>query len=376
MILFAGITLSSCNKEVNENTSLEENTGIPIEFSFADTKSVFDAEGKITWVDGDQIGLFHYVNGIPSENADNVPYTYSAQTGKFHLGDVKAVWSGTKEDTHNIYVYYPYRAYANDNDRNKKASGLYVSHTSEQTFDAAASKWSLGERNSFAYGSAVNVDFAQQVVFEPMSQYLSVVRLNITNKTGEDVVVSEVQVNCTKQLKAEIRVDITDGGREVANNNDKKTINVAVENGHVAAGESIDVRLMVRPSDFSSSTFTVKVTSDKGIHPDITFTGAKLDKGSRISKSITLSKIPDSFSIGDAVAGGILYQILDGGSTGMVVYPYTESANNYFSNLSVALSSYPNSTTDGVANVNRLKEIDRDWTTFTSAAYCDALPGD
>ena len=363
----SGFLLTSCMKEQIKGG--ESVAGLPIELSIAETKAAFAADGTVSWQDGDQIGLFHYVGEELSAVATNVPYTYNAQTKKFHASGTPATWTGTADDTHKVYVYYPYRNDGKADD----PTNMAVSMTSNQECDAAASEWFLGSKYGFATSMNESAVYGQPIQLDPLSQYLPVLRFHLTNNTGKDMVVSKIVVSCTKMLIAGLRLNLLTLV-ESKQSDSKKEVTVAVKNGTLPAGESIDVMMMFRASDFSADDFTVKVVSSQGEHPEVTFKGKKILKGERAFKNISVEPIPEvesEFSIGDTVDGGILYWMSDDKTTGKVLYPQKQSVA-WSSEASIS-EIFLADRTDGTINVNGMKQIDPTLESFPAAKYCEDL---
>ena len=284
----AAATFVACENAPEGNVTPDA-TGKPIEITIGDeSRALLDlTDGKsVTWEAGDQVGFFHHVNGTVSETANNKPYTAGA-AGATATFTGEATWSGTAEDTHNIYVYYPYR------DRANTADLIVIQMTKDQTYDVTAPTWSVGATYGFAYGKADNVEYGKAVEIGAMKQYFGILRLNITNGTTEDVTISKVSVTTDKTGPyGSHRVSIKEDVAEViALRGAGKTITTTVANGLVKAGESIDVRLVISPRDYSSSTFSISIDSDKGTHPVISFAGGNVAQGERIAKKITLDPV-------------------------------------------------------------------------------------
>ncbi len=375
----AAATFVACENAPEGNVTPNA-TGKPIEITIGDeSRALLDlTDGKtVTWEAGDQVGFFHHVNGTVSATANNKPYTAGA-AGATATFTGEATWSGTAEDTHNIYVYYPYR------DRANTADLIVIQMTKDQAYDVTAPTWRVGATYGFAYGKADNVEYGKAVEIGAMKQYFGILRLNITNGTTEDVTISKVTATVSNTfIYASHRLNITGDEAVLADIRDKgKTISTTVSNGVVKAGESIDIRLVVSPNDYSGDTFNISIESDKGVHPAIEFTGGNIAQGGRASKDITLAAVPtSSYKIGDIVDNGVLFWMSDDKKTGKVVCGQGYIGVMGTTNEALKETFLSLGDTDGAANMTKYKKYASDnsldfASSFPAPYFCDVLDGD
>ena len=393
IFIAAGLATVSCVKEQAFGESQSVDSGIPIEFCLpAQTKALLNTDDgqTVSFEDGDVVGIFQYYNHdgetktTVSSSANNVPYKYEAATGKFIPVDAPATWGGTADATHNLYVYYPYDVNAkgiSSND-NKLAHTLPASQAYN---DEQCRIIDYG----FAWSRQHGAQFGSAVEFEPMTQFFSVFRLNIENNTDQDVIVNSVDLAVTskgadgnnKYLAGTFDLWLNalkdnNAGFELKGDGRKQKITTTVTNGTVAAGSTIDVRFMVRPSDYTGAEFTVDIVTDKGNY-QVIFTGGKINAGARASKNITMveQSAERTYAIGDVVDGGVLYWISEDKSTGKVLYPYRSGKVMFSTESPIAKLNVSASATDGASNVAILKAIDPTLAKFPAAQYCDELEG-
>lgn len=386
-MLLTVFALASCVKEFDNEDSAPAKGTMPIEFTIADdaTRTLLDlTDGKtVTWKDGDQVGLVYKfkLNGDNQypENAHNIPYEYDEDTGKFKPVGEPAYWDAGKVDgaaDHALYVYYPY------NSESVSDMKMSVSLPVEQTYDVAATSNPI-----VAYGCGGarfkdNVKWGQAVDFPSLGHSLAMLRLNITNNMDIDAVIREVKIsNSDKAVAyeslglnlASFNGSAAGGGPQCeAIDGESKTITVNVENGKVSARESIDVRMMIFPQDYSGSTFTVTVTSDRGEHPVIMFGGGEIVNGGRVSKNVELQAL--EYPIGSVIDGGILYKIGDN-LVGYVLYPYA-SQQKWIDSMLGTTVGINNFTSDGREAVAAMKATETGISNYPAAKYCDDLEGD
>lgn len=335
-VVVAAMTLSACNNLMDENATPNVDGKSNITFTLsAGTRSALDlTDGEsVYWTGTEKLGLNYYYtpkggsevkfvkNSVYSANAAN------ATTANF-TGD--AQWwdgEGAAEATHKVYIYYPYSAANNST----TSSNIVGELPAEQEYDATASQWDMSAYD-FLYTSDNPATYGEPLSFDALKRLFAVLRLGITNNTGEDVVIKKVTVTSQggKILAGSFITNISKGRAENALTNrtdapvkathgsntaygywtaPESSISTTVANGAVAAGEAIDVRVMINagyaPSDdkdayffdnttayLAGDTFTVNIVTDKGAHPEITFTAGALLRGQRAGKSITLDAAP------------------------------------------------------------------------------------
>ena len=337
-MLLTVFAFASCVKEFDNPDKGNVAQGTPIEFTISDevTRTLLDlTDGKsLSWEDGDQVGLYYRsrITGDTNQDkmvAENVPYEYDAQTGKFVPVDQPATWEGGESgNQHDLYVYYPYSS------ETKAYNSIARTIPTTQTYDVTATANPIAQLG-FAGARALEATYGAAVEFPALSQSFAIFRLNITNTTSSDVNVSSVKVSNDSKVIAGERfmsmVQFVESAPKISGSGGSNSVTVNVENGVLKAGECIDVRLVMLPRDYTGSMFSVTVTSDKGAHPIVEFDGGDIAIGGRASKNIVLSETGSSdapeYTIGSVVSGGVLYKIE--GNTGYVLYPYRGASGGW-----------------------------------------------
>lgn len=342
----AAMSISACNNLIEEES--------PAFGAGSDNKIVFtasteaEAEGRtaldlsdgqsVVWNGTEKFGLFYYytpAGGQEVKFVKNYVYTANAngtESAKF-TGEA-AWWDGdgdvatAEAATHKVYIYYPYSA-ANDSKNSSAAVGTLPA---EQEYDATASVWDMSAYD-FLYTTDNPATYGEALTFDKLKRLFAVLRLGITNKTGEDVEIQKVTITSEggKILAGDFVVNLSKGRAENAltNRTDApvkgthgsssaygywtaplSSISTIVSNGAVKANEQIDVRFVINAgyakSDDSSvyffdtttpylegDTFTVNIITNKGTHPAVSFTAGALLRGQRAGKSIVLDAVPD-----------------------------------------------------------------------------------
>ena len=380
-MLLTVFAFASCVKEFDNPDKGNVAQGTPIEFTISDevTRTLLDlTDGKsLSWEDGDQVGLYYRsrITGDTNQDtmvAENVPYEYDAQTGKFVPVDQPATWEGGESgNQHSLYVYYPYSSEA------KAYNSIARTIPTTPTYDVTATANPIAQLG-FAGARALEATYGAAVEFPALSQSFAIFRLNITNTTSSDVNVSSVEVsNDSKVIAGERFMSMSQfvgSAPKISGSGGSNSVTVNVENGVLKAGECIDVRLVMLPRDYTGSMFSVTVTSDKGAHPIVEFDGGDIAIGGRASKNIVLSETGGSdapeYTIGSVVSGGVLYKI--DGNTGYVLYPHAGKAKFALdkANMSSALIKDSN---NGMATVATLKAQSPDLSDYPAAKYCNDI---
>lgn len=379
----AAATFVACENAPEGNVTPNA-TGKPIEITIGDESRVMLGEDgeTITWKVGDVLGLFHVINGEVSPTGNNSTYTVTkvSEDGKTATITGDATWSGDEDDTHEFYIYYSRR-----NNEDATPTALLKTLTSAQKYNTDLSAWDNFGNYIFAYGQAKDVEYGQAIAFDAIAPYFGMLRLNITNNTGKDITISEVNLaNETEFMVGTHSIDLTTPNAPIVyTQNQKKSIPLAITNGEVAAGESIDVRFLVSAKDYSDVDFTVTVTSDQGIHPTVSFKGGNIGYGARASKSITIEAAPTSaYKIGDVFNNeGVIFWISADKQQAKIVSPFAKKGStiNYSSEVFTSPEGYrATDANDGTANVTKMKayasEYEKVFTSyFPAAAYCESL---
>ena len=380
-MLLTVFAFASCVKEFDNPDKGTVAQGTPIEFTISDevTRTLLDlTDGKsLSWEDGDQVGLYYRsrITGDTNQDtmvAENVPYEYDAQTGKFVPVDQPATWEGGESgNQHSLYVYYPYSSEA------KAYNSIARTIPTTQTYDVTATANPIAQLG-FAGARALEVTYGAAVEFPALSQSFAIFRLNITNTTSSDVNVSSVEVsNDSKVIAGERFMSMSQfvgSAPRISGSGGSKSVTVNVENGVLKAGECIDVRMVMLPQDYTGSKFSVTVTSDKREYPVVEFEGGNIAIGGRASKNIVLSETGSSdapeYTIGSVVSGGVLYKI--DGNTGYVLYPHAGKAKFATANEKMS-SALIKDSNNGMATVATLKAQSPDLSDYPAAKYCNDI---
>ena len=190
----AATALFSCNKEqevtINDN---HKGTHFEIVAGAEATKTVNDGV-HTTWVEGDQINLFHAVNG-------SEPYTYVSDGAFTAVADgLSVAFTGTLgealdgEKKYDWYGIYPYAAPGVSNPASFAGVVIGSAADGSQTQTGQDSKAHLAGVGYPIVGRVLNKAAATKPVLA-MKQLTSIIAVNVTNKTADAITVTGVSVN-------------------------------------------------------------------------------------------------------------------------------------------------------------------------------------
>lgn len=192
-VAVAAAALVSCQKE--QDVKIEEPKGIPFEIvaDSEETKTA-NADEKTNWVAGDQINLFHAVNG-------SEPYSYVSDGAFEAVADGASVaFTGTLgealdgETKYDWYGIYPYAVPGANNPAAFAGVVIGSAADASQTQTGADSKAHLAGAGYPIAGRVLNKAAATKPVLA-MKQLTSIIAVNVTNKTASSITVTGVSVN-------------------------------------------------------------------------------------------------------------------------------------------------------------------------------------
>lgn len=256
--LAAIAALASCNKEIEAPVE-DLNSGVPFEISASavDTKTSIDGV-TTSWVAGDAINLFHAKAGSTTYKSD----------GKFTIaaGDLDAKkFKGTlaaelKAESYDWYAFYPYSEYVTT--PASTSSGYVTVGGTSQTQTGNSSTAHLCGESCPLYGIATRVasDVAPSI---EMNHLASIVEVNVTNNSGENLTVTSVSFTGTEDIVGTYYIDFTKTPIVYTPSGDKyvsSTASLSVADGEaIVAGSSATFYVAIKPFTVSSGALKVAV---------------------------------------------------------------------------------------------------------------------
>lgn len=281
--LVAIAALSSCSKEI-DNPSNEASNGIQfaITASSVDTKTSIDGF-KTSWVANDAINLFHAKAGSTTYTSDG-EFTIANEDleAKKFKGTLAAELTA---ESYDWYAFYPYSKY------NKTPAGSSQSDFGFTTI-GGTSQTQTGNNSTahlcgkpcplYGIATAVASDVAPSIV---MNHLASIVEVNVTNNSGEDLTVTSVSFTGTEDIAGIYYINFTQTPVVYTSKDDtsvSKTALLSVTGGEVIANEtSAKFYIAIKPFTVSSGALKVAVNGyekEIPISKETVFAAGKIKK--------------------------------------------------------------------------------------------------
>lgn len=300
----------------SESLDLPEMSGLPyvVHAGFEDTKTVNDGL-KTRWVAGDAISLFHAPAGCGSYIPD----------GKFVIdsdGLDKGIFSGDLSEplgdgTFDWYAVYPYCEESDTPSElgNTVAVGLPLNAVQDGYDSMAHLCGDVCPLYGVAY--AVQGENVPRLVMKHMT---SVVRVDVTNGTEEDVVLEKVSFTASENIAGLYHVELSSGAPvyyEKGSEYVSESVSVDVKNaGTLPSGASASVYLAVKP--FVASAGTELLLSVNGmekkvcVEDDVVFSEGKIKT---LKFTLQTSESEEDEPVRVTLEGSFLYSDLTNGKS-------------------------------------------------------------
>ena len=259
--LVAIAALSSCNKDLTDSNEGIKG-GIPFEITAASVDTLTAIDGFATsWVANDAINLFHAV-------AKSTIYT---SDGEFTIAneDLEAKkFKGTlpaalEAGNYDWYAFYPYSKYNTTPAGSSQSDFGYTTiGGTSQTQTGNSSTAHLCGKPCPLYGvaTAVASDVAPSIV---MNHLTSIVEVNVTNNSGNELTVSSVSFTGTEDIVGTYYINFTQTPVVYTSRGESyvsKTASLNVADGEaIAAGSSAKFYIAIKPFTVSNGVLKVAV---------------------------------------------------------------------------------------------------------------------
>ena len=259
LMLAATFTLTNCAKEIEGSVQEPESVAYPFEIvaSTVDTKTVND--GMATkWAEGDEINLFHAV-GETDEYKNDTPYS-NGEGHPFVISDVyNGIFAGElcepldPQQVYDWYAFYPYSSYIKT-PANISSGYMPVGSKSNE-------KQTQTGNDNMAHVAGANYPLAGRATAVPagdtpeitMSHLSSLIAVNVTNNTEENLIVKDVVFTAPVDIVGTYYINFAgeitpDSFKSSGPSYVSSTATLNVENGTaLAKGKSAKFYLAVRP---------------------------------------------------------------------------------------------------------------------------------
>ncbi len=272
--------LYSCNKELADPN--EEKTGaVPFEISASSIDTRTENDGLSTkWVAGDAINLFHAAAGKTTYTSDG-QFTITSENlaARKFTGTLAAALEAGNYDW---YAFYPYDSHVST--PASTSSGYVTVGGTSQTQTGNNSTAHLCGKTCPLYGvaSAVANDVTPSI---EMNHLTSIVEVNVTNNSGNELTVSSVSFTGTEDIVGTYYINFTktpvvytSSGKNYVSN----TASLGVTDGEaIANGSSAKFYIAIKPFTVSDGVLKVAVN---GYEKDITISKETVFAAGKIKK--------------------------------------------------------------------------------------------
>lgn len=330
--LVAIAAFSSCNKELTDpNEGIKG--GIPFEITAASVDTRTSIDGVTTsWVAGDAINLFHAAAGKTTYTSDG-QFTITSENlaaNKF-TGTLAAA---LEVGNYDWYAFYPYDSHVST--PASTSSGYVTVGGTSQTQTGNSSTAHLCGKPCPLYGvaKAVASDVAPSIV---MNHLASIVEVNVTNNSGEDLTVTSVSFTGTEDIVGTYYIDFTKTPIVYTPSGDKyvsSTASLSVTDGEaIAAKSSATFYIAIKPfTATNGQTLKVSVNGyekDIPLTKDVSFTAGKIKTINFNFDKVVVDYVTLPWSI-DGTGGSSVYSSTPGLSAFGLGSDYASANSPYF----------------------------------------------
>lgn len=279
-LMCLALSITDCQKELVDQTTPASEPNFEL---FAQPVTTKTANNGLDtkWVANDAINVFHAEAGSTAYDSDGKFTVKDIETGRFD-GTVSKSLSADK--SYDWYAFYPYSSY------NKTPAGISkdtfgyttIGGTS-QTQTGNGSRAHLAGESCPLYGIASNVA-SDKVPSISMSHLTSVIKVSVTNNSGEDLTVSSVSFTGTEDIVGTYFINFAASPvayKSRGNAYVSSTASLTVSNGEALAnGSSADFYIALKP--FTAKTGSTLKLAVNGyektltLKNDITFTAGHI----------------------------------------------------------------------------------------------------
>lgn len=279
-LMCLALSITDCQKELVDQTTPASEPNFEL---FAQPVTTKTANNGLDtkWVAKDAINVFHAEAGSTLYVSDNKFTVKDIETGRFD-GTVSKSLSADK--SYDWYAFYPYSSYNKiPAGISKDTFGYTTIGGTSQTQTGNGSRAHLAGESCPLYGIASNVA-SDKVPSIEMNHLTSVIKVSVTNNSGEDLTVSSVSFTGTEDIVGTYFINFAASPvayKSRGNAYVSSTASLTVSNGEALAnGSSADFYIALKP--FTAKTGTTLKLAVNGyektltLKNDITFTAGHI----------------------------------------------------------------------------------------------------
>ena len=271
------LSITDCQKELVDQTTPASEPNFELFAQPVTTKTANDGLDT-KWVAKDAINVFHAEAGSTTYDSDGRFTVKDIETGRFD-GTVSTSLSADK--SYDWYAFYPYTSQITT-PGDREVGWVTVGGTS-QTQTGNGSRAHLAGGPCPLYGIASNVA-SDKVPSIEMNHLTSVIKVSVTNNSGEDLTVSSVSFTGTEDIVGTYFINFAASPvayKSSGNAYVSSTASLTVSNGEALAnGSSADFYIALKP--FTAKTGSTLKLAVNGyekaltLKNDITFTAGHI----------------------------------------------------------------------------------------------------
>ena len=276
-LMCLALSITDCQKELVDQTTPASEPNFEL---FAQPVTTKTANNGLDtkWVANDAINVFHAEAGSTAYDSDGRFTAKDIETGRFD-GTVSKSLSTDK--SYDWYAFYPYTSQIST-PGDREVGWVTVGGTS-QTQTGNGSRAHLAGESCPLYGIASNVA-SDKVPSISMNHLTSVIKVSVTNNSGEDLTVSSVSFTGTEDIVGTYFINFAASPvayKSSGNAYVSSTASLTVSNGEALAnGSSADFYIALKP--FTAKTGSTLKLAVNGyektltLKNDITFTAGHI----------------------------------------------------------------------------------------------------
>ncbi len=275
-LMCLALSITDCQKELVDQTTPASEPNFELFARPVTTKTANDGLDT-KWVAEDAINVFHAEAGSTEYVSDGKFTVKDIETGRFD-GTVKTL---DADKSYDWYAFYPYTSQITT-PGDREVGWVTVGGTS-QTQTGNGSRAHLAGESCPLYGIASNVA-SDKVPSISMNHLTSVIKVSVTNNSGEDLTVSSVSFTGTEDIVGTYFINFAASPvayKSSGNAYVSSTASLTVSNGEALAnGSSADFYIAFKP--FTAKTGTTLKLAVNGyektrtLDNDITFTAGHI----------------------------------------------------------------------------------------------------
>ena len=287
-LMCLALSITDCQKELVDQTTPASEPNFEL-FARPVTTKTANNDLDTKWVANDDINVFHAEAGSTSYLSDGQFTVKDIETGRFD-GTVSTSLSADK--SYDWYAFYPYTSQITT--PGEKTAGWVTVGGTSQTQTGNGSRAHLAGESCPLYGIASNVA-SDKVPSIEMNHLTSVIKVSVTNNSGEDLTVSSVSFTGTEDIVGTYYINFAASPvayKSSGNAYVSPTASLTVANGEALAnGSSADFYIALKP--FTAKTGSTLKLAVNGyektltLKNDITFTAGHIKTlGFNVDKKI------------------------------------------------------------------------------------------